>query len=105
MHKKISVDKPVYLHVYGLRRAFYLSFWKDNVPNIEKWFDEKELMNLLYMLRGCCSNNVYDLKLVYATPNLGAWEGEKFMLKIYVSDYMSPKTFKTKIQTLKRVVK
>ena len=54
------------------------------------------------MLRGCCFNNVYDLKLVYATPNLGAWEGEKFMLKIYVIDYMSPKTFKTKIQTLKK---
>lgn len=96
----INIDKPIYLHVYGLRRAFYLAFWKDNVPNIEKWFDEKELWDLLQILRGCCFQ-IYDLKLVYATPNIGAWEGERLMLKIYVSDYISPRTFKTKIHVLK----
>ena len=96
----INIDKPIYLHVYGLRRAFYLSFVKEDIPNIEKWFDQKELCDLLDILRGCCGY-IYDLKLVYATPNLGAWEGEKFMLKIYVNDYISAKSFKNSIQILK----
>ena len=50
----INIDKPIYLHVYGLRRAFYLSFVKEDIPNIEKWFDQKELCDLLDILRGCC---------------------------------------------------
>lgn len=96
----INIEKPIYLHVYGLRRAFYLSFVKEDILTIEKWFDQNELCDLLDILRGCCGH-IYDLKLVYATPNLGAWEGEKFMLKLYVNDYISAGSFKNSIQVLK----
>lgn len=94
------MKQPSFVYVYGYRKNVYIKI-KDNF-NQKMWEEDSEVLSNLRKIMNSQyedgKSKIFDLKLVYKTPNISACLGEKLMLKLYVSDFFNVTVFKEKMR-------